>query len=280
MQQVRTFAHSLQLHAALHRLWQDPRWHQITYLFSFLLFGILYLGWDIHWARYLTIFSTALLTQTIFNQLYNKPASSLKSAAITGLGMSLLFHTPALWVGALAAFLAIASKFLIQIKGKHIFNPGNFGIIVAITLTGMAWISPGQWGNTALLTAFILITGVNVLLKAGRMDTAVWFLLVYLGSQFGYNVLYKGWPLDFFLHQMTSGTLLIFAFFMITDPVTTPNAPIARIIWAAAVGLVPFLLTHVFYLHTAPLYALFIMCPITAVLDRIFIHERFKWNTT
>lgn len=204
--------------------------------------------------------------------------SSLKSAAITGLGMSLLFHTHLIWVAALGAFLAIASKFLIKVKGKHIFNPGNFGIIVAITLTGMAWVSPGQWGHAWLLIAFILITGINVLLKAGRMDTAVWFLLVYLGCQFGYNVIYKGWPLDFFLHQITSGTLLIFAFFMITDPVTTPNAPIARILWAAAVGLLAFLLTHIFYLHTAPLYALFFMCPVTAVLDRIFIHERFKWK--
>lgn len=279
MDQVLTFVRSFQLPTTFSRIWQDPRWHQITYLLSFLIFGILYLGWDVYWAKYLTIISTALLTQSIFSKLYNQPLSSLKSAAITGLGMSLLFHTYLPWVAALAAFLAIASKFLIRVKGKHIFNPGNFGIITAIALTGMGWISPGQWGNTALLTAFVLITGINVLLKAGRMDTAVWFLLVYLGCQFGYNVVYKGWPTDFFLHQMTSGTLLIFAFFMITDPVTTPNAPIARILWAAAVGLLSFLLTHVFYLHTAPLYALFLLCPLTAVLDRIFIHERFKWNT-
>lgn len=262
----------------LRSLISDPRVNQILYLSSFLLFGVFWLDWSQDIGRYTITFSVTLLSQFILLKIYGKDISSLKSAMISALGLCLLFKANAFVPIALASFLTIAGKFLIKYKGKHVFNPNNFGIVMAILLTQEGWISPGQWGNSEVLLGLILITGINILLKVGRMETSIFFLLTYLGMHFGYNILYKGWPLDFFMHQITSGTLLLFAFFMITDPVTTPNSVTARIIWSAMVGVLSFFLTQWFYVHTAPIYALFLLAPFTVLFDRIFISKRFKWK--
>lgn len=256
---------------------KDPRINQILFLSSFLLFGIALLGWEKDIGRYLVTIATCLLTQAFFTYFTNKNFSSLKSGLITSLSLCLLFKAVFWPVIFLAAFLAIASKFIIRVKGKHIFNPANFGIMMAIILTGEAWISPGQWGSSKVMMAFFLITGTSVLLKCGRMDTGMVFLATFTALQFAYQVLYLHWPVDFFFHQLSNGTLLLFSFFMITDPVTTPNSPKARIIWAVLVGITAFVLSRWLFVHTAPLWALFIISPLTVLLDRIFIQKRFKW---
>jgi len=70
---------------------------------------------------------------------------------------------------------------------------------------------------------------------------------------------------------------LLFTFFMITDPVTTPRHPKARLVWASAVALLAFGMTHWFYMYTAPLYALIILAPMTPLLNKFFPAERFRW---
>ena len=261
-------------------LFRDPRINQILYLGFFLLYGLFYLGWQMDIQRIILTISTCLLTQYVFARIYGKDMHSLKSAMITGLGMSLLFRSAEVFPVVLAAFLAISSKFLITYKGKHFFNPGNFGIILGIILTGKGWISPGQWGNGTVLLVFLLITGLNVILRVGRMDTSIVFLFSFAGLQYLYQVIYLGWPADHFYHQFTSGTLLLYAFFMITDPVTTPNALKARIIWAFLTGVLAFILSKWFFIHTAPIWALFFIAPLTVLLDIIFIDKRFKWTTS
>ena len=258
-------------------LFRDPRINQILFLGSFLIYGLFFLNWQPDLFRYGITISVCLLTQLLFIFIYKKDLHSLKSALITSLGLCLLFRSNEMVIIALAAFLAIASKFTIQHKGKHFFNPANFGIVVAILLTGSGWISPGQWGSSYVLLGFFLITGINILLRVGRMDTGIVFLTIFASLQFCYQILYLNWPVDHFFHQLSSGTLLLFSFFMITDPVTTPNAPKARIIWAIMVAVLAFALTRIFHVHTAPLWALFIISPLTVLFDKIFIYKKFNW---
>ena len=268
----RSFAKGLKI------FFKDARIHQIMYLMSFLLFGLFYLGWEFEMQRYGTIITTCLVAQMIAISYTGAPWSSLKSGMITALGMSLLLHSNDTGALVLACTIAIWSKFLIRFRGRHFFNPGNFGILMSIVITGQTWISPGQWGSGLLMLIFMSLLGFNVLFKVGRIDTGLVFLLVYGGLQFIYTHLYLGWPVDFFYHQMTSGTLLLFAFFMITDPMTTPNQPRARVIWSAAVGLIAFILTHWFYVYTAPIWALLFVAPLTVLFNKIFTYEQFKWN--
>ncbi|MFK7922822.1 MAG: RnfABCDGE type electron transport complex subunit D [Bacteroidia bacterium] len=258
-------------------LTRDARHFQILYLGGFLVFGIMTLGWEVELMRYALLIGICLFSQLVWTRFTTQNYSSWKSAMITALGLCLLLKANQFWVLGLAGTIAISSKFLIRYKGKHLFNPANLGIIAAIALTGDAWISPGQWGNAAILLFLIGVTGSVVLFKVGRLDTCLSFIITFALLLFIQNVLYKGWPLDHWFHSLTNGSLLLFTFFMITDPATTPNARKARIIWAVGIGVLAFVLTSWQYVHTAPIWALVIYAPITAFLDRYFQGKKFAW---
>lgn len=268
------------LTAPLRLLKADARHFQILYLSLFLVYGIFELGWDSDILKIGTTFFICLFVQAFFATVHGKSMHSLKSAMISSLGLCLLLKVNGIETIALAAGLTIASKFLIRSKGKHIFNPVNFGIVAAMTLTGDAWVSPGQWGSNAIMLYFMGAAALIVLLKVGRIDTSLAFLLSYSGLEFVRTVFYLGWPVDHFVHHITNGTILLFTFFMITDPMTTPNHPKARIIWAVLVGLLAFTLAHVFYLQSsAPIWALFIISPLTIAFDKMFQYRKYQWGT-
>jgi Na+-transporting NADH:ubiquinone oxidoreductase subunit NqrB len=256
---------------------KDGRHFQIGFLILFMTYGMLFLDWDKEWDRYLVTFASCLAVQAIGIRLTTGNYTGLKSAVISALSLCLMFKGNLLVTSVIAAALSIGSKYLIRYDGKHIFNPTNFGIILTILLTGDAWISPGQWGSGVMLIFLIGVAGSSVLFKVGRLDVGLTFLGVFAALQFVRQVVYLGWELDVFVHQMSSGTLLLFAFFMITDPMTTPNAPRARVIWAASVAILAFGLTNWVYVHSAPVWALFIISPVTLLLDRAFLYKRFQW---
>jgi Na+-transporting NADH:ubiquinone oxidoreductase subunit NqrB len=255
----------------------DPRYFQILYLGSFLFYGISYLSWNAEINKYLAIVGVAIVTQLVFTYFTTKRYSSIKSALITTLGLCLLLQTGQIWVGALAAFIAISSKFIIKIKNKHIFNPANIGIIGAIVLTQQAWVSPGQWGSGVVFWFFVGAAGLMMVLKVGRIDTAVTFLLVFGGLLFARQVLYLGWETEVWLHKMNNGTLLLFAFFMITDPMTTPNHKRARIVWAAILGTLLFIASNFYHLQSAAIWLLFFISPFTPIFDRVFKAKKYEW---
>lgn len=257
----------------------DGRHYQIIYQFIFLLYGINYLEWDDDINKYLLAAGVCIALQLIGTRFTTKDYSSVKSALISALSICLMLKANLLTTVAIAAALSIGSKFIIRYKGKHVFNPTNFGIILTILITGDAWISPGQWGSQGMLLFLIGAAGFIVLLRVKRLDIAVMFLLTYLGLHFFRNVIWLGWPVDFFFHQLTSGTLLLFTFFMITDPVSTPSHPAARIIWASLIGVLAFFLSWKMQVHTAPVWALFFLSPLTIILDKIFVHEKFSWRS-
>ncbi len=256
----------------------DPRDFQIFFLSIFLCYGIYALDWGAEWSKYTTLIGVSLMVQLLGEWIVGNQQSSWKSAVITGLGLCLLLKSSELWVLALAATIAIAGKFLIRYKGKHVFNPGNLGIIAVLLLTDVAWISPGQWGSGFMLLFFFGAAATMVLLKVGRIDTCLSFLITFAALEFSRTVLYLGWGPDVFFHKMCNGSFLLFTFFMITDPVTTPSDGKARIIWSVLIGVLAFVLSHWLYIHAAPIWALIIAAPLTALLDRKFKHSLFQWN--
>jgi len=260
------------------RIVSDARFYQILFLSVFLLYGIAVLGWDVDAWKFVLTVGTCFLTQLFFTAATSKDYYSLLSAAISSLSLCLMLKAGEAGVIALAAFLSIAEKFVLRINGKHFFNPTNFGICLAILLTGQAWISPGQWGNNGFLLLLIGSLGLIVLVKVKRFDTAAAFLFTYIGLLSFRHIVYQGWPVDFLFHQLQSGTLLLFTFFMITDPVSTPSHPWARIGWAAAVGALAFVLQSYYFVNGSPLWALFFLSPFTLLLDKLFKHSNFKWK--
>ncbi len=262
----------------------DPRHFQISFLSIFLFYGIEVLYWEMKWLNIAATFAACLLTQFLFTYLSNKNYQSLKSAFISALSLLLMLKTNLILVMVLASFLSIASKFIFTFKvgeeKKHFFNPTNFGIIITILLTGNAWISPGQWGSNALLVFGIGILGLAVLIKVKRLDVALAFFITFCLLNFVRSVMMLGWHTDFFMHQFTSGTLLLFTFFMITDPVSTPSNSYARIVWGVLVAMLAFYLSAYEFVNGAPLWALFFISPTTILFDKIFPHPKFYWNKT
>ena len=267
-------------------MFRDARLYQILFLSSFLLLGTGTRDWTLHPEIVATAIATCLITQWVWSIRYvsllhpSTPPplhSSLPSALITALGLSMLLRTEHIGTMMLAAAIAISSKFLLRVNGKHLFNPTNIGIVAAVVLTHDAWISPGQWGESSWYALLFLGTGGVVVQRVGRWDTTGAFLGSYALLELGRN-LWLGWTWDVLLHRLTSGSLLVFSLFMITDPRTIPNARVARLVWAIAIALLAFILRNVYFIPTAVFWSLFALAPLSAVLDLIWASPRFAWQ--
>src|SRR5207253_4660052 len=146
-------------------------------------------------------------------------------------------RTNSLVLAGLTALVTISSKFVLRWRGKHIFNPTNFGIVLMIILTrGAVWVSPGQWGDFTFFAFLVICLGGLVVNRASRADVTLAFLCAWAALLFGRS-LWLGEPMTIPLHRLHNGALLIFAFFMISDPKTTPNSRTGRILFAALVAL-------------------------------------------
>ncbi len=279
---------------------KDARDYQIIFLGLFLFLGVSTRDWTLQPDLILVVFTSCLLTQwllcflteyskkikdysvrNIYSELHllisPKVLTSLRSTLITSLGLCLLLRSNSYQTMAIASCLAISSKFLFRNRNKHFFNPANFGIIAALTLTNDAWVSPGQWGTDWWYLLLFIGLGGIVLKRVGRWDTSIAFLLAYAGLEAVRN-LWLGWSWDVWQHQLMNGSLLLFALFMLTDPRSIPNSQRGRLIWSFAIAIVTFILQHYFYLSTAIFWALFIVSPLTVLLDTVWIAPRFSWR--
>jgi Na+-transporting NADH:ubiquinone oxidoreductase subunit NqrB len=262
-------------------MFSDPRDYQIVFLGAFLGLGLMTRDWSIRPELILSLVVSCSLTQLILTR-FLKPEDdvlpTLKSALITSLGLALLLRADRVSTMILAGALAIASKFVFSIDKKHWFNPANFGIITALILTPDAWVSPGQWGDDWwYLLLFIGLGGV-VLQRVGRWDTSIAFLVSYAGLETARNI-WLGWTWDVCVHKLMSGSLLLFALFMITDPRSIPNARSTRIAWSISIAGLTFVLRNYFYINEAMFIALFTMSPLTILLDRNWIAPQFNWQS-
>jgi Na+-transporting NADH:ubiquinone oxidoreductase subunit NqrB len=222
---------------------------------------------------------SAVIVQWACDRLFKSANPSIRSALITAISLCALLRATSILTMVIAASLSILSKFLLRYKGKHFFNPSNFGIILVLLLTSDAWVSPGQWGNEVWFVLLFLATGGMVVSKVGRWDTTGAFLGGYALLEFARNQ-WLGWTPDVFVHKMMSGSLLLFSFFMITDPRAIPDRKIARILWSLCVAVLTYILRNHYFIPTAPFWALFVLSPLTLVFDRIFPAKRFEWDAT
>lgn len=202
-----------------------------------------------------------------------------KSALITSLSLSILLRASAPWLWFAAGLIGIGLKFAVRYRGKHIFNPACIGIVAVMLIFGReAWVSPGQWGQAPLLAAYAIALAALVLSSAKRLDIALGFLGTYAAIMIG-RAMWLGDPLSIPLHHLGSGALLVFAFFMITDPRSTPDSRIGRLIFAAAVAALAAWFVIGPNIRGAPLMALAAFALLTPILDRLFPHSRFQWTS-
>lgn len=224
------------------------------------------------------------------------------SALLTGNGVAFVLRVPGTehgdwwsfrgwWIFVATAGGALLSKYVIARRGNHVFNPSNIGLVVCFLALGRTraepldfWWGPMSWwmalalviivtGGFAILTRLHLLrvalgfwfsfaVAIAVIAAAGHTMTARW----HLGPIGGWH---------FFWVLVTSPEVLVFLFFMITDPKTAPTGPRARVVYAVTLGLLAALLIAPtrteFAAKVALLSALALVCaakPLAALVPR------------
>lgn len=278
---------------------RDARVFQFGFQTLLLLTGMFIRRFSISWTQVALTFSVSLLVQALCLRALDLKGVGYKSALITAFGICFFLRADSLWVHPLAAAVAILSKFLIRFRGKHIFNPSNFGVVVALLALPGTWSAPGQWGYGFLMAAWCIALGAVVVLRAQRNDISWTFLLFYLGLVAAHvavkDLEWKAWWLQI------NGGLLVFTFFMISDPMTIPNNRRGRVVHAGLVALATYLFQFHLYRVTASLWqgfsdnfiagaiahqfhgydlllALFLFSPLVPLWDRFWGGQKYQWG--
>jgi Na+-transporting NADH:ubiquinone oxidoreductase subunit NqrB len=254
----------------------DPRPYQIATLALLLAYGLLRLGFDVPALHVVLILATALFTQWMLTRAWGLPRFDPRSALISGLSLCLLLRTGSPWLAGAAAVAAVASKFLIRWNDKHVFNPTNFGLVALMALTPRVWVSPGQWGHSALFAFLMACLGGVVVFRAWRGDVTAAFLGVYAALLVG-RALRLGDPLSIPLHQLQSGALLLFSFFMISDPKTTPDSRTGRMLFAVLVAFGAWYVQFRLFRPSGILWSLAVCSVVVPLLDRLFPARKYAW---
>jgi len=259
------------------RLPRDARVYQIAFQAILLTVGVLARDFALDPRQMALAFAAGVVTQRLWLKALGLEHRGMLSALITCFGVSLLLRSDTLWVHPLAAAVAMSSKFVLRVRGKHVFNPANLGVIAALVLLPGTWVSPGQWGNDVALAGWFVALGGLVTQRARRWDISWVFLGAWLGLVAA-RVLVLGQPWTILAHQLANGGLLLFAFFMISDPLTIPNRRSARIGYAILVATIAFVWQFVLFGTNALLWALFIAAPAVPLIDWRWPGARFVWR--
>ena len=257
---------------------RDPRSYQIATLVALVVYGLVGLDLEIRPGMAFTILAVALAAQLAGTRLAGLPRFDPKSALISSLSLCLLLRTNSLVLAAITAVVTIASKFLLRIDGRHVFNPTNFGLAVMMALGTSVWVSPGQWGTGAFFAFLLAGCGGLVIHRAARSDVT-YALIGFYGAIVFARAAFLGDPLAIPLHHLQNGAFLLFAFFMISDPKTTPDSRAGRIVFALIVALGAGFVHFVLFQPNGLLWSLVLSAPITPLLNRRLPGTRYQWQT-
>jgi enediyne biosynthesis protein E5 len=258
-------------------LLSDPRLFQIFSLGILLSAGAYFRDFSLRPAQVVLTFAAGLAVQRGCWRLNPAKPRSYRSAIITCLSLALLLRADNLFAHPIAAFAAISSKSIFRFREKHVFNPATFGVVFAIAFLPGTWVSPGQWGHDFAIAGWVVMLGILVTERARRGDISWTFLGFHLGA-LAVRVAYLGQRWAVWTHQLESGALLLFAFFMISDPMTGPNSRRGRVAHAAMVAAIAYAIQFGLYRSNGLIWALFIAAPCVPVWDAIWPARKFQWS--
>src|SRR2546425_4504652 len=257
----------------------DPRLYQIATLSGLLGYGVFWLGLEVQARTAVAIVATALVTQLACTWLTGRGRFDPRSALISALSLCLLLRTGALGLAMLTAAVAIASKFTLRVGDKHVFNPTNFALVAMMLATASVWVSPGQWGS-GLVFAFLLASAGGLIVnRAARADVTLAFLASW-ASLLVARSLWLGEPLAIPLHRLENGALVLFAFFMISDPRTTPDSRAGRLLFAALVALAAYAVQFTLFRTNGLLWSLAVCSLIVPLIDWLLPGRRYQWRSS
>ena len=231
-----------------------------------LLAGQIFFGILDNFLNVVLAIATSIVAEVILAKVLLGTRKNLASAYITGISCGILIRSNVVWPYVVAALLSILSKYVLQYKGRHLWNPSNFGVswMLFMTPVYVAGLSM-QWGNYVLPMCIIWVLGLGIVYRAKKLHitityTASFIVLAYVRS------IITGDAFLAELSPLTGPMYQLFIFFMITDPGTVVSGKKWQIIVVILVALVEFALRLQGVIY-APFFALFLVGPIAKFID-------------
>jgi hypothetical protein len=253
--------------AALGNPFVPPIFITLILLVGNLSYGIL----EGYWKTLLAIV-TSVGAEMVLGRIFLRKWPHPASAYITGISVGILLRSPAFWPYALCSLISITSKYALRFRGRHIWNPSNFGICAMLFLASQSVASLSiQWGNNFGSLAVIWALGSVILWRARRFHISLTYVVSFIALSFLRSWI-TGDPWQSEIAPITGPMYQLFIFFMITDPKTTVRSRTGQCVVAFFVAVAEMLLrldSSVF----APLYALFWVGP-SALLIEMWIDSR------
>lgn len=198
------------------------------------------------------------VTNKIFAWAFHVPAnveSVYISAAILALIIAPARSLEDLWFLGWAGVLAMASKYIVVLHHKHIFNPVAF----AVAVTYLVINRPASWwvGNGAMV-AFVVVGGLLLVRKLGRFDLFLSFLLTIFSVTFLSDIFVLGNLFNDLLRTLTYSATLFFGFIILTEPLTTPPTRRLRVLYGALTGVLISPQFHVGNIYLTPELAILV----------------------
>ncbi|MCI0336842.1 MAG: RnfABCDGE type electron transport complex subunit D [Acidobacteria bacterium] len=256
-----SFTNALKRFFSFENRFLAPMLITIILLVGQLTFGFL----ESYWKTGLAI-AVAMLIELALGRLFFGKFPHLASAYISGISVGILVRSPAIWPYALCSAISITSKYVLRVKGRHIWNPSNFGICAMLFLAPFTVASLSiQWGNTIWPMLIVWTLGSIIIYRLNRFHICLTYVVSFIifaavrGFITGHPFLAEVAPITGPMYQL-------FVFFMITDPRTTVNSKRGQVIVAFCVALMEMILRLNETVH-APYYALFIVGPTANLIE-------------
>ena len=225
-------------------------------------FGILE-GWRGTALAILTAIGAELVMGRVTHGTWPHPAS----AYISGISAGILVRSPFLWPYFFTALISIASKYVLRFRGRHLWNPTNFGVSAAVFLApATITVLSIQWGNVVAPMVIIWLLGTVIVWRVGRFHISATYVASFLLFSFVRTAV-TGTPWLANVAPITGPMYQLFIFFMVTDPKTTVRSKWGQCFVVFVVAFVEMLmrLAEIVY---APFYALFVVGPIALLIEQ------------
>jgi hypothetical protein len=268
----------------------DPRFHApilITYILAVgdANYGVLdnlhseWLSWltggrvSEYSPTFMAIAASVLAELALGRFVYGK-WPHLASAYIGGISVGILVKSTELWPFVMCALISIVSKYALRVRGRHLWNPSNFGISVLLWLGGERLSSLSvQTGNDIWPVLLVWALGGLILYKLRRLHIPLAFLAAFIPLTYLRHLI-SDIPFWAELGPITWPMFQLYIFFMITDPRTTTKARWSQCAVAVLVAIVETILQLGFHDVHSLYHALFIVAPITNLIEILWDGRR------
>jgi len=221
------------------------------------------------WVNLAAAIVTAVVAELILAKLVFGVWKNPSSAYISGISAGILIRSYFIWPYIVTALISILSKYVLRYKGRHLWNPTNFGVswMLFLNSADVAGLSM-QWGSNLAAMSVIWVLGLLTVTRAKRLHVTLSYVVSFVILAYVRSLITG----DAFLAELsplTGPMYQLFIFFMITDPVTAVSTRKGRIIVAILVALVEFVLRLDSFIY-APFFALFLVGPVAKFIDLKF----------